>query len=556
MFQSPNTTPRVTLAILIERGFFKEDTLVHFRNHFAKVASNGLLYPNSHDNYKVPSWLLPEYETPSAWATAVARNGNPNAKNACNGWTCVKLVETNEMIDVYRQRFLESDNMMENKENENVSVLSGGSSHTSAKETIIRIRDPTKSKTPRVKTMSLSGGERGDPGVTVATHDAMHSASFILTPVGHAVPIPHHGYNQVIPFCFSCSSPSVEANFETSECNPSSWSDMVSCVHCGEWYHNFCITAGGSDKKSTTSASHWQCMNCLVCKVCFESEPEHELLVCDQCETGTHLSCLQGDLASVPEGRWLCDECVKCKECGARTPSGSRPTTKPSSAQWMFDYSMCEPCGQLKEKGNFCPVCQHVYYDDDYETPMIECEMATCQKWVHVACDPDLTDARYQSLSNNSSDEKYHCPGCRGQPLPASASETTSSSLSTSQSTSPIQGEHPQPAKETKRSLADDDDEFEDARRCLLCLKYGNQGPKGEGRLLFLASWNTLLGHCDSDGQLDVYGEDWGWWVHANCLYYNDDYDLSMDGSLLKKMRVVVKAASQVCVSELFGCVD
>lgn len=37
------------------------------------------------------------------------------------------------------------------------------------------------------------------------------------------------------------------------------------------------------------------------------------LLICDECEGEYHLACVNPPLASVPEGRWECDDCVDKK---------------------------------------------------------------------------------------------------------------------------------------------------------------------------------------------------------------------------------------------------
>lgn len=51
------------------------------------------------------------------------------------------------------------------------------------------------------------------------------------------------------------------------------------------------------------------------CGICGEGG---SLLICDECEGEYHLACLNPPLASVPEGRWECDECVDRKLLVAR----------------------------------------------------------------------------------------------------------------------------------------------------------------------------------------------------------------------------------------------
>ena len=47
----------------------------------------------------------------------------------------------------------------------------------------------------------------------------------------------------------------------------------------------------------------------MVCEICHSGDREHELLLCDCCEKGYHLSCLDPPLPRVPEGDWVCSRC-------------------------------------------------------------------------------------------------------------------------------------------------------------------------------------------------------------------------------------------------------
>jgi hypothetical protein len=49
----------------------------------------------------------------------------------------------------------------------------------------------------------------------------------------------------------------------------------------------------------------------VVCEVCSTNENGAELLLCDVCNSGYHTYCLQPPLSEVPEGVWLCPECVE-----------------------------------------------------------------------------------------------------------------------------------------------------------------------------------------------------------------------------------------------------
>eukprot|EP00775_Hariotina_reticulata_P005639 gene5639-biopygen7440 len=48
----------------------------------------------------------------------------------------------------------------------------------------------------------------------------------------------------------------------------------------------------------------------LVCEVCDKAAPESKLLLCDMCNSGYHMQCLQSPVTAVPTGVWLCHDCV------------------------------------------------------------------------------------------------------------------------------------------------------------------------------------------------------------------------------------------------------
>eukprot|EP00775_Hariotina_reticulata_P013865 gene13865-biopygen15796 len=48
----------------------------------------------------------------------------------------------------------------------------------------------------------------------------------------------------------------------------------------------------------------------LVCEVCDKAAPESKLLLCDMCNSGYHMQCLQPPVTAVPTGVWLCHDCV------------------------------------------------------------------------------------------------------------------------------------------------------------------------------------------------------------------------------------------------------
>ena len=68
----------------------------------------------------------------------------------------------------------------------------------------------------------------------------------------------------------------------------------------------------------------------MVCEICKSPERADVMVLCDGCTDEYHLDCLEPALGSVPEGKWLCDGCLKtassstaCKRACRSGGSGS-----------------------------------------------------------------------------------------------------------------------------------------------------------------------------------------------------------------------------------------
>ncbi|KAG0338527.1 hypothetical protein BG000_003817 [Podila horticola] len=83
---------RVTLYNLVSTGYLPADTRVIFRDYSAIVTARGTLIPvyNEENWATLFPWLQGEYETPSAWATAMIK-GARTGKVAVNGWSAIKV---------------------------------------------------------------------------------------------------------------------------------------------------------------------------------------------------------------------------------------------------------------------------------------------------------------------------------------------------------------------------------------------------------------------------------------------------------------------------------
>lgn len=48
----------------------------------------------------------------------------------------------------------------------------------------------------------------------------------------------------------------------------------------------------------------------MVCEACRGGHAEDRIILCDRCDKGWHLQCLEPPLSSVPVGDWICPSCI------------------------------------------------------------------------------------------------------------------------------------------------------------------------------------------------------------------------------------------------------
>ncbi|XP_041850190.1 histone-lysine N-methyltransferase 2A isoform X3 [Melanotaenia boesemani] len=192
--------------------------------------------------------------------------------------------------------------------------------------------------------------------------------------------------------CFLCAS---SGNFE-----------FVFCQVCCEPFHLFCL--GESERPLQEQFENWCCRRCRFCQACGRQhqKAKQQLLECDKCRNSYHPECLGANYPTRPTKKkrvWICTKCVRCKRCGATKPG------KSWDAQWSHDFSMCHDCAKLFAKGNFCPLCDKCYDDDDFDSKMMEC--GRCNHWVHAKCE-NLTEEMYELLSKLPESVTYTCTKC------------------------------------------------------------------------------------------------------------------------------------------------
>ncbi|XP_053125298.1 histone-lysine N-methyltransferase 2A isoform X2 [Hemicordylus capensis] len=205
-------------------------------------------------------------------------------------------------------------------------------------------------------------------------------------------------------------------------CASSGHLEFVYCQVCCEPFHKFCLEE--SERPLEDQLENWCCRRCKFCHVCGrQHQATKQLLECNKCRNSYHPECLGPNYPTKPTKKkkvWICTKCVRCKSCGATTPG------KGWDAQWSHDFSLCHDCAKLFAKGtsvegrgtlcsatgNFCPLCDKCYDDDDYESKMMQC--GKCDRWVHSKCE-NLSDEMYEILSNLPESVAYTCINCTEQ---------------------------------------------------------------------------------------------------------------------------------------------
>ncbi|KAJ7990457.1 hypothetical protein DPEC_G00300510 [Dallia pectoralis] len=182
--------------------------------------------------------------------------------------------------------------------------------------------------------------------------------------------------------------------------------EFVFCQVCCEPFHLFCL--GETERPLEEQWENWCCRRCRFCQTCGRQHQttKQPLLECDKCRNSFHPECLGPSHPTRPSKKkriWICTKCVCCNSCGATKPG------KAWDAQWSHDFSLCHDCAKLFAKGNFCPLCDKCYDDDDFESKMMQC--GRCEHWVHARCE-NLTDDMYELLSSLPENLAYTCTLC------------------------------------------------------------------------------------------------------------------------------------------------
>lgn len=153
----------------------------------------------------------------------------------------------------------------------------------------------------------------------------------------------------ILATCFVCGSAGHE--------------ELIHCASCCEPYHRFCLEDGLRVSLPNNDSGwqyNWLCQRCAICHAC-QRVGKGVQLACHRCRRTYHQDCLPEHKLRVhgpsTDNPWLCSACLRCKSCNAANVT-----------LYVGNLPLCKSCFKLRKKGNYCPLCQRCYEDNDFDT--------------------------------------------------------------------------------------------------------------------------------------------------------------------------------------------
>ena len=124
--------------------------------------------------------------------------------------------------------------------------------------------------------------------------------------------------------------------------------DLLSCHECGNSGHPSCLQYSPA-LVTRIKAEPWLCLECKKCMSCDQAANADDLLICDSCDKGFHMDCLEPPLNQLPEGRWICPICVP-------PPNRRRGMNKSSSSHFLTPKRPRKTAGYYSDYDGYTPL--------------------------------------------------------------------------------------------------------------------------------------------------------------------------------------------------------
>ena len=194
------------------------------------------------------------------------------------------------------------------------------------------------------------------------------------------------------------------------------------CQTCKKLYHVDCIEK--DENKNPLLYKNFFCnnINCSPCVICKSNQSQsiQDKYQCKKCKFVFHGKCLYPNIRNIymnnlNHENFLCENCIKCCKCGL---NAYNLNIGKKDNKFICEKNMCSYCDRKKNKKEYCPICDELWYSKD-ATTLIEC--TKCKFSCHKICDriiPFTTEyhngqLQYISLTHHGKKNKYHCPSCR-----------------------------------------------------------------------------------------------------------------------------------------------